>query len=296
MFMKEIVVRKGNLELTLCQPSFEAGYYRGTRFDHSGIFRRIVKDGYVFADEWFDVYDPYKHDAVCGASEEFAQCGYEDAEVGGVFLKPGVGLLYKEDESPYDHFRLYRVADSGTWTVTTDDDEVVYVHVLDDDNWGYIYEKRVKLIDGGSFEISHRLRNTGACIISGDTYNHNFFTLGDSRPGPQIKIDFPFSPCGNWRSEYDNVKLSDKGIRYQRPLVSGESVFMGNLNPADGSAVAGEVFSTSFDGHRVSFFSDQPFDHIVFWSNHRVACIEPFIPFSIKSGEEFEWNYRFTIS
>lgn len=41
MFMKEIVVRKGNLELTLCQPSFEDGY------------------------------DPYRHDTVCGASEEF---------------------------------------------------------------------------------------------------------------------------------------------------------------------------------------------------------------------------------
>ena len=49
--MKEIVVRKGNLELTLCQPSFEDGYYRGTRFDHSGIFRRIVKGGFFIVQE-----------------------------------------------------------------------------------------------------------------------------------------------------------------------------------------------------------------------------------------------------
>ena len=68
--MKEIVVRKGNLELTLCQPSFEDGYYRGTRFDHSGIFRRIVKGEFFIAQEWFDGYDPYRHDTVCGASEE----------------------------------------------------------------------------------------------------------------------------------------------------------------------------------------------------------------------------------
>lgn len=54
--MKEIVVRKGNLELTLCQP---------------GIFRRIVKGGFFIAQEWFDGYDPYRHDTVCGASEEF---------------------------------------------------------------------------------------------------------------------------------------------------------------------------------------------------------------------------------
>ncbi len=80
--MEVIVLAKDGLELTLCVPGLQDGYYRGTRFDHSGIFRRIVKDGYVFADEWFDVYDPYKH----------------DAEVGGVFLKPGVGLLHKDDD------------------------------------------------------------------------------------------------------------------------------------------------------------------------------------------------------
>jgi hypothetical protein len=30
--------------------------------------------------------------------------------------------------------------------VTADADEAVFVHVLDDDNGGYVYEKRVKLI------------------------------------------------------------------------------------------------------------------------------------------------------
>lgn len=284
------------LELTLCLPDLQHGYYRGTRFDHSGIFRKIVKDGYVVADEWFDVHDPYKHDSVCGASEEFSQCGYDEAEVGDVFLKPGVGLLYKDDDSPYDHFKLYRVADPGTWTVTADEDEAVFVHVLDDEFLGYIYEKRVKIIDGDSFEISHRLCNTGAHVISGETYNHNFFTLGDSRPSPQIEIDFPFAPCGNWRSEYDIVKLSESGIRYLRPLVAGESVFMGDLKPLDGSVVNGEVFHmSSSDGHGVTFSTEQPFDHIEFWSNHRIGCIEPFITYELGAKEEFEWLYRYYI-
>ena len=293
--MSTVILEKSGLELTLCPPDLQEGYYRGTRFDHSGIFRRIVVDGYVLADEWFDVYDPYRHGAVCGTSEEFAECGYDDAEAGDVFLKPGVGLLYKDDDSPYDHFKLYRVADPGRWTVTSEDDEAVFVHVLDDDNWGYVYEKRVRILDGGSFEISHRLCNTGAHAISGKTYNHNFFTMGDSRPGPEIEFDFLFSPCGTWRSEYDSVKLSEHGIRYLRPLVQGESVFMGNLNPSDGSEITGEVFRISSGGHKVVFSSDRPFDHIVFWSNHRVGCIEPFIPYALESGEEFEWNYRFAI-
>lgn len=293
--MENIILTKGALEVTLCPPSFEDGYYRGTRFDHGGIFRRIEKDGFVFADEWFDSYDPYKHDAVCGASEEFDQSGYDMAEVGDVFLKPGVGLLVREDDAPYDHFRLYKVADPGRWTVTSDEDSATFIHVLDAEDWGYVYEKVVRLVSDGCIEITHRLCNTGSNIIKGETYNHNFFTFGDARPGPEIEIDFPFGPCGNWRSEYDSVSLSEHGIRYFRPLQPGESVFMGNLRPSDGADITGEVYRMSAAGRQVRFEADRPFSHIVFWSNHRVGCIEPFIPYELENGEEFEWNYTYRI-
>lgn len=292
--MEEIIIGKGGLELTLCVPSFESGYYRGTRFDHSGIFHKIVHEGFAIAEEWFDGCDPYRHDTVCGTSEEFDQCGYEDAEAGEVFLKPGVGLLLKDD-SAYDHFKLYQVADPGKWTVTDNESEACFIHVVDSEEWGYVYEKVVRVLDGNTFEITHRLCNTGSRRIEGQTYNHNFFTFGPSRPGPEIEIDFPFSPCGNWRSEYDSVALSDKGIRYSRPLKQGESVFMGNLNPTDGIKPVGEVFSMSAAGRKVVFDADKPFDHIVFWSNHRVGCIEPFIPYSLVPGDEFEWNYKYRI-
>ena len=293
--MENITIVKDSLELTFCLPSFEDGYYRGTRFDHSGIFRRIVIDGFTVADEWFDGCDPCRHDTVCGASEEFGQNGYEEAEIGGVFLKPGVGLLLKEDDAPYDHFKLYKVADAGRWTVTSQDDEITFIHVIDDADWGYVYEKKIRLIDGNSFEITHRLCNTGMERIEGQTYNHNFFTFGDARPGPDIEIDFPFAPRGHWRAEYDSVALSEKGIRYSRPILPGESVFMGDLKPSDGAEITGDVFSMRAAGHKVTFGADEAFDHIVFWSNHRVGCIEPFIPYSLESGEEFEWSYTYRI-
>lgn len=291
--MENIVIAKGGLELTLCLPSFENGYYRGTRFDHSGIFRKTVLDGFTLADEWFDNYNPLSHDAVCGTSEEFGESGYADAEVGDVFIKPGVGLLLKEDDAPYDHFKLYKVADSGSWTVTTNDDEAVFIHVVDSDDWGYVYEKVVRIIDGNHYEISHRLCNTGQKKFEGEMYNHNFFTFGEAKPGPEIEIDFPFEPCGNWRAEYDSVALSNSGIRFSRPIEKGESVFMGNLKPSDGSDVTGEVFSMSAAGHRVTFGADLPFHRIAFWSNHRVGCIEPFIPYCLEPGDELEWAYTY---
>lgn len=302
--MKDITIGKGELELTMCAPDIENGYYRGTRFDHSGIFRKITLDGFALADLWFDGYDPYRHDTVCGTSEEFGQNGYEEAPVGGVFVKPGVGLLFKDDESAYDHFKLYRVADFGKWTVSSDEDSATFEQVIESDDWAYVYKKTVKVIDGSSFEITHHLTNTGRKVLEGEMYNHNFFTFGDSRPGPAIEIDFPFAPCGHWRAEYDSVALSEKGIRYFRPIEQGESVFIGDLKPVDGSQVTGEVFSQCATGseegemvqeHKVTFSADLPFHRIAFWSNHRVGCVEPFIPYCIQPGEGLEWKYGYRV-
>ena len=39
--MASIVLEDGGFELPLCPPDLQEGYYRGTRLDHSGIFRRI---------------------------------------------------------------------------------------------------------------------------------------------------------------------------------------------------------------------------------------------------------------
>ncbi len=293
--MTDISLSKDGLELTICLPDLQSGYYRGTRFDHSGIFRSIVKDGFEIAGQWFDIYDPHKHDAVCGTSEEFEQCGYNDARPGDTFLKPGVGLLIKESDAPYDHFHLYKIADFGKWTVSNDSNSISFAHEANSGKWGYIYEKTVHIIDGNTFEIRHKLRNTGCLAIEGDTYNHNFITFGEARPGPEIEIDFPFTPSGTWRSKYDNVALTESGIRFSRSLIAGESVFIGNLKPSDGSAVTGEIFSQRGKGHKVTFHSDKAFHRITFWSNHRVGCVEPFIPYTIHPGDDFCWKYLYKI-
>lgn len=290
-----IEIFKDGLKLELCPPDLSCGFYRGTRFDHAGIFHKVVHKGYVIADEWFDRYDPYMHDAVCACSEEFAESGYDAAPAGGLFVKPGVGLLIREDDGQYDHFKLYKVADPGRWTVESSDDVVRFIHVVDGDGWGYEYVKTVRIIDEDTFEIDHVLRNTGLKNITGDTYNHNFHTFSNVSPGPQVMIDFPFTPCGTWRSEYDNVALTDSGIRFSRKLEKGESVFMGNLRAADGSPVIGKVYTQAADGHSVTFHSDKAFHRIAFWSNYRVACIEPFIPYDLRPGDEFKWKYTYIL-
>lgn len=46
------ILNKESLTVEISEPGSD---YRGTRFDWSGVFHRIVKDGYVFVDSWSDV-------------------------------------------------------------------------------------------------------------------------------------------------------------------------------------------------------------------------------------------------
>ena len=95
------------MQVTLHHPL--EGFYRGTRFDRSGLFKSLLLDGTELCGDWFEHYSPTLHDAVRGPAEEFSLMSFE-----GLWLKIGVGLL-RPTEAPYDRFRLYDIAVPGRW-------------------------------------------------------------------------------------------------------------------------------------------------------------------------------------
>ena len=274
---------KGGLAVELCEPGT---YYRGTRFDWAGVFRRIVKDDYVFADEWFEGGDSLTHDHVCGPSEEFVTVDFDGVEPGGVFVKPGVGLLRRPDDKPYDWFRLYEIADGGIWSVEQGQDHVLYVHELK--GW-YRYEKRVILESDSAIRISHRMDWEAPRPATGYNYNHNFFTFGGAPVAAGRTIDFPFRPEGHWRAQYDNAALTSSGIRLSGPVVP-PSVYMGDLHASGAEATPYAFRISEGPGHSVEVKGSLPVSHYVFWSNPRVACIEPYLPVSFRQGTPFMWD------
>ena len=277
-----IQISAKELKLVLHEP--QDGFYRGTRFDRSGVFESVRFNGVELAGRWFTRYDPFMHDAVCGPAEEFSPIGFEDAAPGESFLKIGVGLLKRPDDAPYDRFRLYEVADGGEWSVEEYGDRVIFRHSVD--GW-YSYMKEIALNGGDSFEIRHSLKSLSV-PLSGEVYNHNFWTMGQLAIGPGRLMDFPFRPDGHWRSVYDSVALTASGVRFSRALAEGESVYMGDIHE---HGTGGMPYSMSLrEGPlAVGISGDVPVTHTVFWSNHRVACLEPYNRFETP----FEWAVRY---
>src|SRR6266436_128247 len=128
-------ISNGQIRATLNLPDAKKGYYRGTRFDWSGVIENLEYAGHSYFGPFYEKFDPNVRDvdlktgvvagpisAISGPVEEFggaddAPQGYAEAKAGGTFIKIGVGVLRKPDESRYDHYTRYEIADPGKWTV-----------------------------------------------------------------------------------------------------------------------------------------------------------------------------------
>jgi hypothetical protein len=292
----ETKISNGLIDASLYLPDPTSGYYRGTRFDWSGVIPVLQFKGHHYFGQWFDTYDPNLHDAISGPVEEFTTLGFNDAAVGGEFLKIGVGGLIKPDEKAYNFVRNYQIKNPGKWRVKKSKDKVEFTHELKDAaGYSYIYKKTVRLLKGKpSLVLEHSLKNTGENPIETTVYNHNFFTIDQEPTGPDIKISFPFDVAAAGRGFGTIASAGGKAITYNRMLEKGENVFTDGLkgygNSSDDYDIRIENLRTKA-GVRIT--CDQPIDKFVFWACSTTSCPEPYIRISAKPGEEMKWKIQY---
>ena len=104
-------ITNGQVVAKLYLPNEKSGFYRGTRFDWSGVIHSLTFDGHDYYGPWFTKTDPSVHDfvyagaditagpcsAITGPVDEFKPLGWDEAKPGGTFVKIGVGALRKEE-------------------------------------------------------------------------------------------------------------------------------------------------------------------------------------------------------
>ena len=291
----EAQITNGLVKAQLYLPDAATGYYRGTRFDWSGVVANLEYNGHTYHGKWFENYNPTTHDAIMGPVEEFGPLGYTDAKVGDTFVKIGIGSLTKPDEKPYSSFRTYAIANSGNWTVKKKADQVQFSHILKDNTYAYEYQKTLKLTKGKpELVITHTLKNTGKQVIETTAYNHNFFVIDQQPTGPTYSVTFPvsnLSPEGG-RGLGDVVKLQDNQLSYLRDLKKGEQAYFPDL--ASGKPVNYTItVDNTKTGAGVKVTSDREIAKLVFWSSPTTVCPEPYININVAPGKTFSWQITY---
>ena len=289
----------GVISMSLYLPDAERGYYRGTRFDWSGMVERVDYAGHVFYAPLHAEHDPLRHDSLGGPAGEFAMfepMGFAEAGEGESFVKIGVGLLQKKSAGAYRFDGDYPLLRAGSWQIDSDSDRVSFFQDFSGERgWGYRYRKTIRLVPGeAEFVIEQRLENSGRKIIDIDYYNHNF-TLIDGLPyGPDYRVEFPFStaqpvPINDLAWFRGNAVEVDEALGERslwRVLFEGE-------DPGGYNAAAVRNLRS---GAAVAFAGDPPITRMVFWAVERAACPEPFIRLYLPPGESMQWSSRYRLS
>jgi hypothetical protein len=290
-------ITNGIIQAKLYLPDASSGYYRGTRFDWSGVVPSLEYKGHSYFGVWNAApYDPKLHDAITGPVEEFTPLNFDDAKAGEQFVKIGVGVLVKPDDKKYSFATNYEVKNQGKWTVKKHNDRVEFTHELKDETgYAYIYTKTLRLVkDKAQLVLEHSLKNTGTKDIATSTYNHNFFMIDKEPSNQNIRIKFPFDVTGEGKGFGTIINAKDKTLSYTREVVKGDQVFSSGLQGFGPTAKDYDIrIENSKTNAGVRITADQPLEKLVYWACPTTSCPEPYIKLTAKPGQEIKWNINY---
>jgi len=279
-------------------PDAENGYYRGTRFDWSGVIHSLTYSGHEYFGEWQDATDPYLHDHITGPVNEFRSNGkgpgYDEAAVGEGFLRIGVGVCEKPEEEDYRWTHSYKVVDPGEWTTTQGRNWIAYTQQVDAKNgYAYRYSKRLALTEGKpELVISHKLENTGSKTIVSNVYNHNFFVIDDQPAGPDFVVRFPFELTAT-RDLKGIAAVRGRELVYLKEIPQGGHIITQLTGFGPSPADHGFEIENSKVKAGVRMTTDRPLSKVQYWSPRTTLCPEPYIDLVVTPGESEAWVIRY---
>lgn len=298
------------LKAKLYLPDAANGFYRGTRFDWSGVVGDLAYEGHHYYGDWFTQTDPTVSDfvyrdaeivagpcsAITGPVEEFEVLGYEEAKPGGTFLKIGVGLLRKPDEKPYTAYRLYEIVDGGKWSVKKSKDAVEFTQELHpaSSGYGYIYHKKISLVAGKpEMVIEHSLRNTGTLALHTNVYDHNFLVLDNKPIDAGFTIAFPFTITTSQPADKELAEFRKNQVVFLKTLAGHDRVY----TPIEGFNNNPEDYKIRIENTHLkagmTITGDRPLAKVSLWSIRSVMAIEPFVDISLEPGNQTTWKYSY---
>jgi hypothetical protein len=293
---KQLTLTNSAIRLNIYLPDAENGYYRGTRFDWSGVISRVEYKKHTFFGEWKTSHNPSNHDDLCGPVEEFGMdspLGYGTAGRGDPFVKIGVGILTKNTTSSYEFSGKYPMVTPGSWDVSHGTDWIEFRQAFTGPNgWAYDYTKRVELSpDEPAFRLVHNLKNTGSNPIDTDVYNHQFFIIDDDPIGPHYRLTFPFPVRAT--SDLKGVATTEGHDLYflKDNTTSIWTKLEGFGSEPQHNAV---TITNEATGAAIRYEGNTPLKEFRCWSVRWTCCPEPFIAINLKPNDEMGWEMKYT--
>jgi hypothetical protein len=298
-----IILENNEMKATIYTPNSKTGYYRGSRFDWSGMVGRVEFRGHTYFADWQKPHAPDNPEHGIGPAEEFdmdAPPGFAETKINESFMKIGVGKLVRS-EQPANYFfnNRYVIDEPGIWTITAGRRCAEFNQSLGDTRgWAYQYAKRIS-IEESKLIITHTLKNTGTQPIASEQYCHNFISIDTAAIGPDYRVIFPFQPTitDDMAKGFEGLATLQKSVlQIAQILPEGRSLwasFGGLKNAAAENGFSVENMKT---GAMISIKGTLPPSKFNFYAVRSAICPEPFVKIQAHPGESVTWSSELTFS
>ena len=295
-------------------PDAERGYYRGTRFDHSGIIDQMTVDNHRFFTDFRQPHDPLGHDHIPGTAEEFGMddpLGYEEAQAGDGFVKIGVGILQRANREPYQFHGKYATIELGKWVITNGDRGLSFLGFEQElhgpRGWAYRYVKKFELLkdshvngsdgiapDWIGFKIVRSLTNLGTKPIHTTHYGHNFLRMDDFPPGVGYTLSFPFEPQLDEKFQTQQVvDVVGHDLIFFSDVLKDKAVFGQIIAPAD--AESRITLQHDKVPYALQITTSRPILKWMLYCHPPAICPEPFIEINVAPHDTFDWETEYRV-
>jgi hypothetical protein len=289
---------------TVYLPDPSRGYYRGPRFDWSGMMASLRLDGHEFFGEWrVGAHDPLGNDFAVGPACEFGMgpdtgnpppIGYDESGPEGPFLKIGAGVRRKLDGAPYHFGVAYPLVEPPCWRVRWGASwmECRQEAALEA-GWGYRYTKRIDVSpDEPALTVGYTLENAGSLRFRQTWYSHNFVRVDDRPIGRGYRIEVPFTPRFV-RTAGEALAARGSAIEIVRDLEPAVGMFAlvegyGTEPSHNAVVVRGPTAALRISG-------DAPVHAFSVFGTGRTICPELFVDIGLAPGAAFTWSDRYSL-
>ncbi len=286
-----VILGNGTTRALVYLPDESAGYYRGSRFDWSGMVGEVTCGGHTYYEDWLTPHDPVNPEHAVGPAVEFdmeTPPGYDEAGVGEEFVKIGVGRL-RRGRGDYFFNDEYDIVDAGSWTVTRGVSWIRFQHDIDElRGWDYRYVKLLT-VSGKSLAMDQTLRNTGtkACEIS--TYSHQFTSIDKQRIGPGYSLTYVFTPTLRQGTLDGKARLDGSVVTITSPIEASSALWARFLG-FGADIGSNRVVIEHEAGGSVAITGNQPVADCMLYSSRRALCPEFFVECTIGPGAVKRWR------
>ena len=292
--MSEAFIQLNNDRLAI-EIAMPGTAYAGSRFDWTGFITQVRLDSrHTFAA--YESIIPGEGSGGIGFCNEFglnSPIGYDEAKIGGGYLKIGIGTVIRYDDRPGDRTQMLdlKIADRAEISWEHTETEAVFRAVNPEIN-GYrcTLQKRISLSDS-CVTIAYNLKNTGRKRIQTEEYLHNFLCIDGQNLGPNYRISMAIRP---------DEKMLEASSRFQPELIIGEDclslsrVYEGKAFYLKGkAAVSGAEYSWEISeettGCSVCEIDSFKPDCMAVWGTKYTVAPEVFVPIDLAPVEECSW-------